>query len=391
MRETSLAVPDPRTFPDPASAPAAMRELHALAEASLAAESGQRSDAINRDLRAALARRLESGGAELAMALDGAPSVAVARHLWRTLDAVWRDAPLADGAAVAVTVFALPVVVVTGTADVHTEVALTGVIGRPEKLAGILGEYGALKGNRTFVLANALVAAEAIDVARMPEIRAWTRLPDALAPGTNLPPRVLLPAPLAVHSGSEGVHLRFLVGSAIAKPGVDLLADTAVGKWGIPFARELAKELGGDGVSVLTLPRTPQRLMPAVSTGRAAQREVSVQLFASNAIRRFRGSVGEPAAVISAHRAPDSPGGGELRLSLSSPFDPRAAEGFRCPLYPLDRVGDVVSMLVDLVRDCKVTDIRALAGVHSDRVAGSGLPMLFKPDTIPDGAQVTSH
>ena len=391
MPDTGVAVPDPRTFPDPASAPAAMRELHALAAASLVAETGQRSDAIDRELRAALVRRLAGDGAELAMALDRAPSVAVARHLWRTLDAVWRDAPVEDGAAVAVTVFALPVVVVAGAADAHSEGALTGVIGRPEKLAGILGEFGALRGNRTFALANVLVAAEAIDIARLPEIRAWTRLPDALAPGANLPPRALLPAPLAVYSGSEGVHLRFLVGTAIAKPGVDLLAETEVGKWGIPFARELAKELGADGVSVLALPRAPQRLMPAVSTGRSTQREVSAQLFASNAIRRFRAGVGEPAAVISAHRAPDSPGGGELRLSLSSPFDPRAAEGFRCPLYPLDRVGDVVSMLVDLVRDCRVTDIRALAGVHADRVAGSGLPLLFKPDTIPDDAQVTLH
>ncbi|MEO8304222.1 MAG: hypothetical protein ABI724_08880 [Betaproteobacteria bacterium] len=391
MRDTGLAVPDPRTFADPASAPAAMRELHALAEASLAAETRQGSDAIDRELREVLMRRLAGDGTALAMALDGAPSVAVTRHLWRALDAAWSDALLAEGAAIAVTVFALPVVVVVAAADPDTRGALSGVIGDPEKLAGILGEFGALKGNRTFALANVLVAAEAIDIARLPEIRAWTRLPDAFPPGAKLPPRALSPAPLALHSGSEAVHLRFLVGTAIAKPGVDLLADTEVGKWGIPFARELARALGVDGVSVLALPRAPQRPMPAVSAGRAAQREVSAQLFASNAIRRFRGSVGEPTAVISAHRAPDAPGGGELRLSLSSPFDPRAAEGFRCPLYPLDRVGDVASMLVDLVRDCRVTDIRALAGVHADRVAGSGLPLLFKPDTIPDGAQVTLH
>jgi len=63
---------------------------------------------------------------------------------------------------------------------------------------------------------------------------------------------------------------------------------------------------------------------------------VPLLLFAGNAIRRIRAAVGEPTAVISAHRAPDAPGGGELRLSLSSPFDPRDAEGFRCPLHPLD-------------------------------------------------------
>ena len=76
---------------------------------------------------------------------------------------------------------------------------------------------------------------------------------------------------------------------------------------------------------------------------------------------------------------------------MSSPVDPRAAEGFRCPLYPLDRVGDVVTMLVALLRDCRITDIRTLSGVHEDRTPDSGLALLFKPDTIPDPAQVTVH
>jgi len=101
--------------------------------------------------------------------------------------------------------------------------------------------------------------------------------------------------------------------------------------------------------------------------------------------------IGEPTAVISAHRAPDAPGGGELRLSLSSPFEPRDAEGFRCPLYPLDRAGDVVAMLVDLLRDCRVTDIRTLAGVHADRTDGTGLPLLFKPESIPAAATFRIH
>src|SRR6185436_19054483 len=157
------------------------------------------------------------------------------------------------------------------------------------------------------------------------------------------------------------------------------------------FAQHLARALALDGVSVLVLPRAPQRPLPAVAAGRAAQREVSAQLFAANAIRRFRSAVGEPSAVISAHRAPDAPGGGELRLSLSSPFDSRSAEGFRCPLYPLDRVGDAVTMLVELLRDCRVGDIRTLAGVHADRERDFGSVLLFKPDTVPEYAKVEVH
>ena len=187
------------------------------------------------------------------------------------------------------------------------------------------------------------------------------------------------------------MHLRFLVGSALARPGADILAEARVGTWGIPFARELSRQLGVDGASVLVLPRAPQHVLPAVATGRAAHRETGAQIFASNAIRRLRASVGEPSAVISAHRAPDAPGGGELRLSLSSPFEPRDAEGFRCPLHRLDRVGDVVAMLTDLLRDCRVTDVRVLAGVHADRHPRTGLPLLFKPETLPAAAGSIVH
>lgn len=391
MPESGYLIADPRTFPAVASAPAAARSLYALAEACLAAETRQRADAIDRDLRQHFAARLTGDGPTLAAALSGAPSVAIARQLWRALDAAWREAAVGDDAGLAVTVFALPLIVVTGRESAEGDGMLCGSLDDPRKLATILVEGGALAGNRTVALANALVGVDAIDVARLPEIHAWARLPDSLAPGATLPSRALVPVTIAAPAARETVHLRFLVGTAIAKPGADLLADTRVGKWGAPFTRELARQLATGRISVLALPRAPQRLLPAVAQGRVAQREVSAQIFASNAIRKFRSAAGEPAAVVSAHRASDAPGGGELRLSLSSPFDPRAAEGFRCPLYALDRVGDAAGMLVELLRDCRVTDIRVLGGVHPDRAPGTGLPLLFKPDTIPGAATVALH
>ena len=163
-----------------------------------------------------------------------------------------------------------------------------------------------------------------------------------------------------------------------------LCADAAVGKWGLPFTKALSNQIGTTKMSVLALPRAPMHLLPAVQQGRAAQREVGAQLFVSNAIRRMRAAVGEPTAVISAHRAADASGGGELRLSLSSPFEERNAEGFRCPLYPLDRAGDVATMLTLLLRDCRVTDVRVIGGVHADRDPATGMLLLFRPDTIPD-------
>ena len=148
----------------------------------------------------------------------------------------------------------------------------------------------------------------------------------------------------------------------------------------MPLAKELARQLAVPRVSVLALPRAPQTPPAALQQGRVAQREVGAQLFASNAIRRLRAAVGEPSAVISAHRSVAAPGGGELRLSLSSPFDPRQAEGFRCPLFPTDRAGDVASMLFDLLRDCRIADVQVLSGVHPDRDPQTGITLLFKPD-----------
>ncbi len=381
-----IAIADPRDFPDADAASPEAAALYRLAETSLAAETGQGADVADRALTTALAARLAGDGAFLAALVAGAPSVAAARHLWRLLDGLGRPAA-GPAAGIAVTVFAIPVVIVAGQEGAAAAGTLPGTLPEPEALAAILREHGALGGNRTFALADALVAADAIDIGRLPEILAWQRLPeapaDAPATGPTLAARRLAPAPIPVAAGREAVSLRFVVGTALARAGVDLLADATVGRWGIPFTRELGRQLGRAGVPVLALPRAPQRPLPAVQQGRAAQREVGAQVFVGNALRRLRAAVGEPSAVISAHRAADAPGGGELRLSLSSALEPRDAEGFRCPLHPLDRAADVAAMLVQLLRDCRVTDVRVLAGVHPDFDRGTGLRLLFKPDTIP--------
>jgi hypothetical protein len=330
-----------------------------------------------------MSRRLAGDGADLAALLDTAPSVAVARHLWRQLEAAWRDRTAADAGGVTVTLFALPIVIVAALERADGKLAMPCILEAPQMLADILREHDALAGKRNFALADALVATEAIDVARLPEISAWLQLPDALAPGAALPARVLVPAPIILAAAHENVHLRFLIGSALTKPGADVVAGARVGPWGLAFTRELGRQLALAGASVLAIPRAPMGLLPAVHAGRAAQREVGAQIFASNAIRKLRAATGEPTAVISAHCAADAPGGGELRLSLSSVFETRDAEGFRCPLYPQERVGDVVTMLIELLRDCRINDIRLLPGVHPDRDPGTGLPLLFKPDTLP--------
>lgn len=385
------AIPDPRLFPDPARATPDAQALYAKSVASLAAETALDAAKLDREIQDALAAEISAGGEVLAATIAGAPSVDVARHLWRLLDVETRERNRGDG--VAATIFAIPLVIVAAGNAAADGPARQGILANPDRLSDILRDGGALAGNRNFALASALVGTDAIEVERIPELLSWQDLPDAS--GAEFQPsglaRALQPAPLSIAPDVESVNLRFIIGTALARAGADLLADTTVGKWGMSFTQALSREFGGDGATVLALPRAPQRPLPALWQGRLAQREVSASLFIGNAVRKHRASVGEPSAVISAHRVPGVPGEGELRLSLSSPLEPRDAEGFRCPLYPLDRVGDVARMLVDMLKDCQVGDVRVLAGVHGDRDPKSGLKLLFKPETIPPGAEMLLH
>lgn len=379
-------LPDPRVFPAPGDADGASHALHDLAQRSLAAGVRTRAAAFDHDIDARLdALFAARDGTALARALASSPSAAIHRHLWRALvDAVDR----AQSAAFGPVLFALPVVIVAASDDAD-EHASDAIVAAPGELAAILVEHGALGGNRQFALSGALCAAHAIDVPSLPAL--LHAAASSATEGAASAPVDLAPAPFVALPGAERVHLRFLVGSALAAASSSPTRDASVGAWGVPLTRALSRALSMRGASIVALPRAPQSLPAAVATGRSVQRDASAALFASDAIRRLRGAVGEPVAVISAHRVEGAGTGGEIRLSLSSPLEPREAQGFRCPLTPLDNVAEVVAMLAQLVRDCRVGDVRTLAGVHPDRDAATGLTLLFKPDSVPPGAEVVAH
>ncbi len=368
---------DPRAWRAAPASDAVVARLHALAMAGLDARTTREEDAAHEDMRRALVSLLRSGdGGALAKVLTEAATLPAARHLWRSLEAAERDA-VASAGALATTLFAIPVVVVASRTSESAHATLPAVLPEREGLAALLREHRALEGCETFALATALAGAEAIDLPRLPALLEKCRIgegPDA-AP---LPPLAVPAADLDLRGTGERVFLRFVVGVAVTAAGFDPLLGSEVGRWGMPFAQRLSAGLAVPGASVLALPRPPKRLVAALRVGRTAQREIGAQVFASNAIRRLRASVGEPTAVISAHRADDAPGGGELRVSLSSPFEPQDAEGFRCPLHPYEAVRDVAGMLVSLLDDCRVSDIRVQPGVHPDVDATTGLRLLFK-------------
>ena len=226
----------------------AARALYALAEARFAAATAQtRGCASSASCGPRLRAQLGGDGAALAAISAGAPSVDVARHLWRALDAAWRERR-APRTALAVTVFAMPLVIVAGREGAGGDGVLPASSPIPAKLAAILREHGALAGNRTFALADALVAAEAIDVARLPEILAWRRLPDALRAGIACRAR----ARRRRRSRSRGARGACTCASSSAprsrNPGPISLADTRRRASGAsPFTRELARQLAPAG------------------------------------------------------------------------------------------------------------------------------------------------
>jgi len=377
MSATDLV--DPRVWPRANADDAWAARLHELAQAALAAPTGREADALDATARGLLEAALaDPRGHALAEALRGAPSLGVARHLRRLLADIERAGP-PTGETLATTLFAIPLIVVAALDAGAAPVTLSGVLPDARALEAILRDARAFGGSETFGLASVLVAADAIDIPALPMLLARTRMADG---GTlDLPP-----APIAIRETSERVHLRFIAGAVLAPRHGDPLAEPNIGAWGIAFAQAIGAAMRGRGCTLLALPRPPQRLVPAVQSGRAAQREVAAQLFAANAIRKLRASHGEPTAIVSAHRAAATPGGGELRLSVSSPFAPREAEGLRCPIYAYETVHEVGAMLHALLRDCRVSDVRFMPGIHADIDPLTGGPLFFKDAAAPPAA-----
>jgi hypothetical protein len=369
-------LPDPRIIepqPAPGAAASIAAAAIAAARASLARAARHISAADDAVIDAAIDEALgDPAGVALGALFDAAPSVDVYRHLWRRLCAC-AARPAARSGDLAAMLFALPLVVVTARDDGNTDaLALAAQVRDPASVAGHLARHGALGVHASFAFAGALAPADAIEVAALPGLYAAART--ALDGGAPLAVRG---QPIVV-AAQESVHLRFLVGSALVAPHARLLDAIEVGAWALPLARELSHELAVPGASVLVLPRAPAPLPQALAAGKLAQRQTSAMLFVSAAARRLRASVGEPTAIVSAHRLGD--GSGELRVSLSSPFAPRAAEGFRCPLHAFERVDDAAAMLRAVLADCRIDDVRVEPGIHADRDRDTGLTLLFKPE-----------
>ncbi len=380
-----FSMPDPRAFAafDSLNASETAAAHHALlrrAIDALATEQSVVQQKLDEEIIAEMAALLQSNSTDaIESAIAQSPSLAVQRHLTRRL----ADAHVAAGRArgdqdLPLTVFAIPIVIVAGAAAPSQ---LLGALPDVNALVAIMKANGALRGNQSFVLSNSLTSAATFALPELHKTLAWWQA----TPGV---PVAVPPSRMNVPAAQETAFLRFLVGTAITGPSVNLFTERDTGTWGVPFTQALSKQLTTPTATVLALPRPPVAPLAAMLVGQTSQREIAMQLFTANAVRKFRERVGEPKAVISAHRTGD---GGEVRLSLSNPFDEKGAEGFRAILFANERAQDVAQSMRDLLAECRVEDVQMLAQIYPDAEPNTGMTLFFKPESIADAPALRVH
>lgn len=371
-------MPDPRAFPlYDSSKP---NPLIDIALEALATEQSVVQQRLDESLVAQMAGSLrEKSVATIADALARAPNLEVLRHLTRRVAEAHVAAGRASGDSdLPATVFAIPLIIVAGSSN---PTQIPGAAPDVTELIAAMKGNGALRNNQTFALSNSLMSAATLALTQLPDTLNWWNA----TPGV---PIAVAPSRMNVPGGQETAFLRFIIGSALAGPSVNLLTERDTGKWGMPFTQALSKQLTAPNLTVLAMPRPPMSPLAALLVGQAAQRDVAMQLFVANAIRKFRERVGDPKAVISAHRTGE---GGEVRLSLSNPFDEKGAEGFRATLLPNERAQDVSSAVQTLLQECKIEDVTTLSEIFPDQEPATGMTLFFKPETVADAPRLTVH
>ncbi|MEN9560416.1 MAG: hypothetical protein RLZZ502_1627 [Pseudomonadota bacterium] len=369
-------IPDPRVYTNAESA----NIFNQLAHESLHTDSSVMQEKAENALKIECVRALHNNDVVLLkQALSHPPSFAIQRALVRALsaalDAAGRE--LADE-GLSCHVFAIPLMVVCAA---PSAMRIAGEVPDIAELISIMRDKGALRGNQSLSLSPALVNTRVFDLEILPALLSLWQLPMGHLPELG-------GADMECMGAQESVHLRFLIGTAYASKTADLLTALDTVPWGMPFTQALGKQLSQNGATVLPLPNAPMSPLAALSGGLAAQRAVSLNLFVSNAVRNARASVGEPQAVISAHRVP---GGGEIRLSLSNPLDEKGAQGWAAPLYAMDRAHDVVRLITELLGACQVHDVQVLGDIFPDRTPDTGLPLYMKASALAELMQYKLH
>jgi hypothetical protein len=292
-------------------------------------------------LIAAVERALAAGDdRQIALASVEAGSASVRNTLHRATEIALE--PPRD-MALAVRLFAMPLVVIAGGLDSGT---IPGVIPDVVALRKLFETHGALGPSQNFGLGNALVTAGSLAAfapSMLYRISRGAEQPD-------FPQLDLAPGDIKLSCADEQAHLRFLVGALVAPRDAPGFTETAgnIGAWGMPLTRELAEQLGQEGMSLLPIPRPPMSFRRALQAGQFALHEVGFQLFLSSNLRKSRSRSGEPDVSVAAFAD------GSIRVRLDSRLDETFRAEFAWPLDPDDDLAAVSDSILRLLAECRL-------------------------------------
>ena len=269
-----------------------------------------------------------------------------------------------------VRLFAIPVVVVAGIEGAGIARATLPVACSPmrPRSSRSCASTARSAGNRTIALSNALVGADALDLARLPDLLAWRALGET--------PRALPPAPIAVAGGAESVHLRFpdrQRGRGAGRRSSSAIADCRPLGHSVRAARSRVARGAGR-----------HRARAAARTAAAGRPHSAGPPRATRSGRADLREQRDPQAARGDRRAD----GGDQRASTRRPAGAAAKCGCRCRrrstrgrrkvfavrCAPLDRVDDVVAMLDDAARRLPRGRRAPQARRAPDRDPVTGLP-----------------
>ena len=335
-------LPDPRCFAAADSNP--LRQL--AVRIALEPDAMQRERFLH-ELREDLKQSLRAGRDDLlSAAVSEVSSPESGRCLWEAVDQAV-NTPEDENAALAASLFAIPVVFVAAGPQGRE---VPGTLRDVRRLARVLEEHGALGVHQNFGLNQALCADTSVEAFSLSRLYALLRRVEAER--VDIWPD-LIPAVIELDGAGERVDLRFVTGIIVAGVNAPALSATAadIGRWGMPFARELIAQLTQRGVTLLPIPRPPHGLLGSLHRGHRVREEVAFQTFLSRVVREFRATVGEPEVTLTAER-PDG-----IKARVASPFDAERVFVHRWQLHPLDSLTDVTRSILDLVAECRVEGV----------------------------------
>ena len=135
-------LPDPRVWPATSAVDAAAARLHALAIAAIGAATVREASLRSAEAMGVLGALTATEGPRLANAFATAPSVMVARHLWRLLADCERG-EREDARSLRTTLVALPVIFVSALEKNEGRITQSGVLPDVRGLEALLGPKAA--------------------------------------------------------------------------------------------------------------------------------------------------------------------------------------------------------------------------------------------------------